>query len=436
MEWVFICSVNKALKNDDEENDSFSMYVETEKEVTDHLLTSPRGNVEKLISFEKSDQNIYDEELWDEPLIVHPDSEKMVTGHHVAPLKIKLDDSMSDLTPSLAHPVSHLSHRNRVRVPPLEFWKGTYLYAGDSPRVIKERVRRIRDRDEERIEEEFEEENIKERKSIESVKLDPSIGKEEQSEEEKEIQRMDEMKEPKIPNELSRLQTSKPQLSKKQPVSEPRRNNTVKESKPKGIVKPKELKRPTESHNPKESKSKPNPKSKSKSNFKSKPNTEVEEVTISQPVPVLNPWSEEELKYLQNAVETVPLPLASPLFWTQVSLRIHGRSAEECEAASRDHGFKPPEKQIPKKSKSVSKGEKGMKLARKGTMKRKRQLREIMGTLDQEEDSKEKETIFDAQQINREWEAAFKVKTPSISRKRGEPLNTSVMVRMNHENEI
>ena len=74
MEWVFICSVNKALKNDDEENDSFSMYVETEKEVTDHLLTSPRGNVEKLISFEKSDQNIYDEELWDEPLIVHPDS--------------------------------------------------------------------------------------------------------------------------------------------------------------------------------------------------------------------------------------------------------------------------------------------------------------------------------------------------------------------------
>ena len=59
-----------------------------------------------------------------------------------------------------------------------------------------------------------------------------------------------------------------------------------------------------------------------------------------------------------------------------------------------------------------------------------------MEELDQEEDSKDKETLFDAQQINGEWASAFKVKTPAISRKRGEPLNTSVMVRMNLGNEI
>ena len=119
-----------------------------------------------------------------------------------------------------------------------------------------------------------------------------------------------------------------------------------------------------------------------------------------------------------------------------MSLRVSGRTAEECKVVSLDHGFKPPDKKIPEKPKINKKTEKGMKLARKGTMKRKRQLREMMEELDQEEDSKDKETLFDAQQINGEWASAFKVKTPAISRKRGEPLNTSVMVRMNLGNEI
>ena len=422
MKWVFINRVNRVLKTGNEEDDSFSMNMDTEKSVTDFHITSPRGKKDKLVHLDGSE---FEKEFWDEPFIVRSDSDRLTSSNRVAPLKIKLDDSLSDMPPSLSQSTSNLSRRSRV--PPLEFWKGIYVHLDNSSHVTKERVRRIVDQDEERIEEEFEEENVKIVHSAENVKVGSERVKETRPPEAREISFLSEVTESQRVNQPSEPK-SKPFLV--QPVAKPsipksKGKSVKRESKPKKPVKSKE---PLKSREPK---SKPKPIA-----SKFKPIEEEDHHPSPPPVVTQNPWTEEELQKLHDAVETIPLPLTSPLFWTQVSLRVSGRTAEECKVVSLDHGFKPPDKKIPEKPKINKKTEKGMKLARKGTMKRKRQLREMMEELDQEEDSKDKETLFDAQQINGEWASAFKVKTPAISRKRGEPLNTSVMVRMNLGNEI
>mgnify|MGYP002579923889 CR=1 FL=1 len=152
MKWVFINRVNRVLKTGNEEDDSFSMNMDTEKSVTDFHITSPRGKKDKLVHLDGSE---FEKEFWDEPFIVRSDSDRLTSSNRVAPLKIKLDDSLSDMTPSLSQSTSNLSRRSRV--PPLEFWKGIYVHLDNSSHVTKERVRRIVDQDEERIEEKINE---------------------------------------------------------------------------------------------------------------------------------------------------------------------------------------------------------------------------------------------------------------------------------------
>lgn len=60
-------------------------------------------------------------------------------------------------------------------------------------------------------------------------------------------------------------------------------------------------------------------------------------------------------------------------------------------------------------------------------MKRKRQLRELMSELEKDE-AAPSASLFDTKQIEPNWADAFNLKTPSISRRRHETLETSVLV--------
>lgn len=60
-------------------------------------------------------------------------------------------------------------------------------------------------------------------------------------------------------------------------------------------------------------------------------------------------------------------------------------------------------------------------------MKRKRQLRELMSELEKDE-AAPSASLFDTKQIDTNWADAFNLKTPSISRRKHESLETSVLV--------
>ena len=67
-------------------------------------------------------------------------------------------------------------------------------------------------------------------------------------------------------------------------------------------------------------------------------------------------------------------------------------------------------------------------LARKGTLKRKQQIRELLDVIETE-DVEEKETkTFETKTLNSDWEAVFRMKTPSINRKKSSVMNASFLV--------
>ena len=68
------------------------------------------------------------------------------------------------------------------------------------------------------------------------------------------------------------------------------------------------------------------------------------------------------------------------------------------------------------------------KLARKGTLKRKQQIRDLLSVIDNEDVEEKQNPSFDKKNLNDDWEAAFRMKTPSIARKRTEVLNASFLV--------
>ena len=68
------------------------------------------------------------------------------------------------------------------------------------------------------------------------------------------------------------------------------------------------------------------------------------------------------------------------------------------------------------------------KLARKGTLKRKQQIRDLLSVIDNEDVEEKQNPPFDKKNLNADWEAAFRMKTPSIARKKTEVLNASFLV--------
>lgn len=56
-------------------------------------------------------------------------------------------------------------------------------------------------------------------------------------------------------------------------------------------------------------------------------------------IPVSRPWSNAELSQLEHGLSSVQLTPQSPEYWLQVSLRVPGRSAEECENACALYGI-------------------------------------------------------------------------------------------------
>ena len=148
---------------------------------------------------------------------------------------------------------------------------------------------------------------------------------------------------------------------------------------------------------------------------------------------------------LRQAVEAVRLAPSSPLFWIQVSLRVPGKTAKECERAagvyhielkSERDGIqsrveKPEKKAAEKKKPSIGRADgrgEAEKLSRKGTLKRKQQLREILTTIEEKDAKEQKPVAFEGRRLNSDWTAAFNLKTPSISRRKEGELNTSVLV--------
>ena len=85
-------------------------------------------------------------------------------------------------------------------------------------------------------------------------------------------------------------------------------------------------------------------------------NTQSNNTPISNPnapeTTLLSAWSEKQTKQLETAIRTVALPIDSPLFWTQVSLRVSDRSAEECQQKSEAMGLRPPQSKKQSKKRS------------------------------------------------------------------------------------
>ena len=85
-------------------------------------------------------------------------------------------------------------------------------------------------------------------------------------------------------------------------------------------------------------------------------NTQSNNTPISNPnapeITPLSAWSEKQTKQLETAIRTVALPIDSPLFWTQVSLRVSDRSAEECQQKSEAMGLRPPQSKKQSKKRS------------------------------------------------------------------------------------
>ena len=89
-------------------------------------------------------------------------------------------------------------------------------------------------------------------------------------------------------------------------------------------------------------------------------NTQSNNTPISNPnapeTTPLSAWSEKQTKQLETAIRTVALPIDSPLFWTQVSLRVSDRSAEECQQKSEAMGLRPPQSKKRSQNRQQSNG--------------------------------------------------------------------------------